>query len=675
MRRNTPQCLHVRISDDCSCAEVPASDSCQSFDYASCVADWILRAGVEEVVLTGANAVCCNSLPATITALSRGGVLVSIETDAKKADSCHGTLLREAGLARVVVQLDGATAELHDAFNDSPGLFDRAVEFIHSFRTGTSASGAICIRSTIAAETYLQLSDMVPVLADMGCSAWSWVPVRQRPFSLLTETQVREFYAEVVDLCEQCRLNSIELLLPSGPGSEPDAHIFGNTLDEVAASCVGVYPANYRCEVLNHTALVDLGRKTIQPCPIRSSSHDGLVRVITIEGDSLAAMWDDATNVSSREAFADRTHHTCTECPPEFRRAHEILIGRPSHLAQQLPRSHDHSLALLASIQSGGILLDYQCNAACQHCLYASDGKTKLRATAKTVDQIGSVLSIVGLGPRGLHLSGGEPFLDISLLTASLQIMKQHGIRVEFVETNGFWGRHRGRAAALLLTLRAAGLERVRFSCSPFHEQFIDRNAVASAIAVARKVLGEAGVFVFDRAALDAAPPTPVPFDLVPGGRAAYLLASTTRGQQAEDYTQPCGYELLQSGHAHFDAEGNVTPGICTGISIGHISDLRTLYDHVDVDSLPVVSHLLSGGAAALYGFARDRYGYLERPNGYVSKCHLCVDVRMHLVRQNCGFKELAPIVFYDGMERYVASEASSLVDLRWDNTRSESQL
>jgi hypothetical protein len=40
-------------------------------------------------------------------------------------------------------------------------------------------------------------------------------------------------------------------------------------------------------------------------------------------------------------------------------------------------------------------------------------------------------------------------------------------------------------------------------------------------------------------------------------------------------------------------------------------------------------------------------YGYEELPDGYAGKCHLCVDVRRHLVEHG-EFAELRPRAFYD---------------------------
>lgn len=46
-----------------------------------------------------------------------------------------------------------------------------------------------------------------------------------------------------------------------------------------------------------------------------------------------------------------------------------------------------------------------------------------------------------------------------------------------------------------------------------------------------------------------------------------------------------------------------------------------------------------------LFGFAKD-HGYRESQTGYLSKCHLCTDIRKYLVMKG-DYKELRPKEFY----------------------------
>jgi len=91
-------------------------------------------------------------------------------------------------------------------------------------------------------------------------------------------------------------------------------------------------------------------------------------------------------------------------------------------------------------------------------------------------------------------------------------------------------------------------------------------------------------------------------------------------------------------------------PGFCGGISLGPWRDLeRLIQEGLEVSERPVLRFLLTDDFAGLYAFAQER-GYQERAEGYVSKCHQCVDLRRHLAAQE-EFPELAPQEFYRHLE------------------------
>ena len=47
---------------------------------------------------------------------------------------------------------------------------------------------------------------------------------------------------------------------------------------------------------------------------------------------------------------------------------------------------------------------------------------------------------------------------------------------------------------------------------------------------------------------------------------------------------------------------------------------------------------------------AKKEHAYQEREDGYIGKCHLCIDVRKHIVETGGRYKELAPRFFYDSL-------------------------
>lgn len=68
------------------------------------------------------------------------GLRVSMNTNGWLLDADAAARIREAGFASVGVSLDGATAEVHDAFRSRPGSFDRALAALECLREAGVAS-------------------------------------------------------------------------------------------------------------------------------------------------------------------------------------------------------------------------------------------------------------------------------------------------------------------------------------------------------------------------------------------------------------------------------------------------------------------------------------------------------------------------------------------------------
>ena len=66
----------------------------------------------------------------------------------------------------------------------------------------------------------------------------------------------------------------------------------------------------------------------------------------------------------------------------------------------------------------------------------------------------------------------------------------------------------------------------------------------------------------------------------------------------------------------------------------------------LDIRDYPVLN-ALTEGMGKLFALAQ-KHGYKELEDGYISKCHLCVDIRKHLVSKTDEYKELAPKEFYE---------------------------
>ena len=81
---------------------------------------------------------------------------------------------------------------------------------------------------------------------------------------------------------------------------------------------------------------------------------------------------------------------------------------------------------------------------------------------------------------------------------------------------------------------------------------------------------------------------------------------------------------------------------------MGDWRDFDSMVDRYERRGYPeFIGILINDGPYKLYEFAREKYGYSALENGYVEKCHLCVDVRKHLNSQG-EFYELQPSRFYE---------------------------
>ncbi len=322
-----------------------------------------------------------------------------------------------------------------------------------------------------------------------------------------------------------------------------------------------------------------------------------------------------------------------------------------------------------------GIILSYQCQLACRHCVYNSGPAWQDWITPAELRHAFMVLSNL---PESLqvHLTGGEPFLNYSLLLQSVEIAESFGIPC-YVETNADWCTQPDVVMDRLIGLKQAGLDAVLISCTPYHAEKVPLTRTLLAIDAALQVFGPRGVLVFLPEWIDHlwrfGTRTPIPinrfiqayglqpasvmlwdsFEMASGGRAGYHLGFLTTLCPASSFRhERCLEEILFPSHLHFDLYGNVIPNYCAGISIGdwhEFPDIRKRFARQEVPAL--IDALITAGPYALFKIAHHDFGFIERPSGYAGKCHLCVDVRRYLARWPELFPELRPLGFYSGLE------------------------
>ena len=326
---------------------------------------------------------------------------------------------------------------------------------------------------------------------------------------------------------------------------------------------------------------------------------------------------------------------------------------------------------------SAGVFLSYRCSGACRHCLYAcsprwpadwisiADAERVLAGLATAMRDRYPPNAPVGVN-EGLHLTGGEPFLNFELLIDLVEIAAELGIPGIFVETNASWCVNEGITRDRLRALKSAGLRGILVSVNPFLLEHVPFERTRRAVRVASEIFGPRNVLVYQgifyREFLKMGIRGTLPLEdylrrsfglayaeLLPSGRAVYKLAHLfPRYPARRFFGLSCRRELIRDWHIHVDNYCHYIPGFCAGISLGDARHLEGLYKGIKLEEFPVLKALLSD-LKELYRLGVE-YGYRERTDGYVSKCHFCIDIRRHLVHHG-AFRELAPLSFYEHLE------------------------
>lgn len=317
-----------------------------------------------------------------------------------------------------------------------------------------------------------------------------------------------------------------------------------------------------------------------------------------------------------------------------------------------------------------GLILSYKCQCACAHCLYNCGPEWSEWMSEVDIYSALKAMTILER-PLQVHITGGEPFLNFPRLLCAVESAKQLGIPC-YAETNAGWCVREDLTAERFTILRQAGLQAILISCSPFHAETISPARTLTAINIAQQVFGAERVIVYLPEWIDQVTrfeieePTPLDkyievygeseagrlfwegYGLIPGGRSGYRLGHLRRRDPASVYQgQNCAVEILYAHHSHFDLYGNYISGFCGGLTVGSWRELEQLRSDFSTKHYPpLIAILIKVGAYGLYELARREFGYEPKPDGYAGKCHLCVDVRRHLVGIE-EFPELEPQEFY----------------------------
>lgn len=330
----------------------------------------------------------------------------------------------------------------------------------------------------------------------------------------------------------------------------------------------------------------------------------------------------------------------------------------------------------ITHLSSGGLITNYYCTSRCGHCLYCcSPHRDKRYIDAATARQ--NLKIIRRLGCQAIHVGGGEPFLNPEGLLQVLSLAGEAGVRIEYVETNSSWYRDPDSAVTLLRELKDRGVDTLLISISPFHNEHIPFQQVKGVIEACRRT----GLAAFPWVSgfykeLDAFDPRtphrlaeyeaqfgpdylrgiPARYWIHFGGRAVQTFAAvlpTLECAAILNRDRRGCRELLDVSHFHLDLFGNYIPGLCAGLAI-QADDLGS---PLNPEKYPLLAQLHESGINGLWDVARE-HGF-RGAGAYLSKCHLCQDIRRYLViDRELTFAELAPRGFYENLSAEPAGKS-----------------
>jgi MoaA/NifB/PqqE/SkfB family radical SAM enzyme len=274
-----------------------------------------------------------------------------------------------------------------------------------------------------------------------------------------------------------------------------------------------------------------------------------------------------------------------------------------------------------------------------------------------------SLKELAGDSPK-VHITGGEPFLYWDHLIAIMREGQRNGLTpVDMIETNGFWATDEKIIKDRLKILDKLGVHRLKISCDPFHQEYVDTEPVRRLARIAKELLGEDRVLVRwekyldepvnmknlalaerDNRYIETLGDYPCRFTGRAAGHIAELVAKDPTEQIA---SQNCSNAFLGAKGVHIDPCGNVFSGTCSGIIVGNVTKqpLAEIWRNWQPGNDKLVEVLFCLGLA---GFLDEaiKVGY-KPAERYADKCHLCTSIRQFFFDKGLYKSTLGPAECY----------------------------
>ena len=192
-KRCNLKCVHCRAEAD----DIQQTGELGLHDITRVVDD-IVSGYKPILVLTGGEPLYRDDVFDIAGYASSKGLTVALATNGTMISGDVSLKIRDAGISRVSISLDGAGAGTHDGFRGIAGSFDRAIAGIHSLK---GAGVEFQINTTVTRRNVGELDDIVTLAEELGAKAlhiFMLVPVGCGVEIAETDMISKERYEEVL---------------------------------------------------------------------------------------------------------------------------------------------------------------------------------------------------------------------------------------------------------------------------------------------------------------------------------------------------------------------------------------------------------------------------------------------------------------------------------------------
>lgn len=126
------------------------------------------EAGVRFIRFTGGEPLMHRDVVALVAEGARYGMKMSVITNGMLLPRMLDRLA-DAGLVQVVVSIDGSSAETHDLYRRSPGMFANALE---GLRLAVDRGLVTRVNTVVGPHNYREMPDLQRMLTDLGVQQW-----------------------------------------------------------------------------------------------------------------------------------------------------------------------------------------------------------------------------------------------------------------------------------------------------------------------------------------------------------------------------------------------------------------------------------------------------------------------------------------------------------------------